>query len=91
MWRRLQKKYHLSVRRCILCNTINTSLALFDNRDTVMMLLALIDPSGSHCRIKHRLRRRVYHSEVTYYLHPSGPMLSLHTYIYYRVQIYVAL
>ena len=41
----------------------------FENkfRDTVMMLLALIDPSGSNCRIRHRLRRRVYHSEVGYY------------------------
>lgn len=50
-------------------NTSNTSilLRLCDYRDTVMMLLALIDPSGSNCRIKHRLRRRVYHSEITSY------------------------
>ena len=36
-------------------------------RDTVMMLLGLIDPSGSKCRKKHRLQRRVYRSEVVYY------------------------
>ena len=37
---------------------------IYECRDTIMMLLALIDRTGSICRIRHRLQRCVYHSEV---------------------------
>ena len=37
-----------------------------------MMLLALVDPSASRHRRKHRLMRRVYHSEVEFSFHQAS-------------------
>lgn len=64
MWRILQIKYNICVKRCNIAIALASIATFHIDRSTVMMLLRLLDPEGSERRRGHRLRRRVYQNKV---------------------------
>ena len=72
MWTRLRLTRQLNVRRydevLLMLHAIVAKLLVhYLYRDTVMMLLRVLDSQGSNERVKRRLQRRVYRSKVIYY------------------------
>lgn len=48
---------------------------ILDQRDTVMMLLAVLDPDGTKQRGSKKLKRRIYRSKVRHSSNHATPLL----------------
>ena len=66
MWRLIQKKYNLTVKRLIFTiGYFDLHWKFCNNRETVQMLLLILDPIAVTRRKSCRLKRRVYQNKVS--------------------------